>query len=53
MKTIKRKYMSPKVVKVTLDQEISMVLNSLPPDGPGESLRVQAPEFFSHQTLKS
>ena len=50
MKALKRTYISPEVVKIRLDHEISLILASAPPDGPGESIG-QAPEYFNQDPL--
>ena len=50
MKTLKRTYISPEVVKIKLDHEISLILASAPPDGPGEIIG-QAPEFFNQNQM--
>ena len=48
MNTIKQTYQSPQITEVRLDNEISLVLNSNPPDGPGEGegMNNQIPIFF-------
>jgi hypothetical protein len=50
MKTIKQSYQSPQITEVRLDSEISLVLNSLPPDGPEETRNLQAPGYFNNTT---
>jgi len=42
----KRKYYTPLIEHVKLDNEISLVLASDPPAGPGESQNV--PEYFNN-----
>jgi hypothetical protein len=49
MNTIKQIYQSPQVTEVRLDNEISLVLFSNPPDGPnegGEGMNNQIPQYF-------
>jgi hypothetical protein len=36
MKNTKKMYVSPSVERVLLDHEISLILQSAPPEGPGE-----------------
>ena len=48
----KRAYIPPQLVRVTLDSEISLVLESNPPTGPGESLG-KAPEYFNNDPFKT
>ncbi len=48
MKTMKRKYRSPHIQLVKLDSEISLVLNSDPPYGPGEGPLGEAPKYFNN-----
>lgn len=50
MKVIKREYQSPAIERVVLDNEISLSLNSLPPDGPDEGIG-KTPEYFNNQVL--
>jgi hypothetical protein len=38
MKNTKKMYVSPSVERVLLDHQISLILQSAPPDGPGEIL---------------
>jgi hypothetical protein len=52
-KTAKRSWLVPTIVQIKLDNEISLVLASDPPAGPGESLHVQnAPEYFNNDPFK-
>lgn len=50
MNTIKQNYQTPQIAEVRLDSEISLVLNSNPPDGPEEGLNQQVPEFFNNNS---
>jgi hypothetical protein len=53
MKSLK-KYMSPDIQQIKLDNEISLVLSSLEdaPFGPGELLgHNQAPEYFNQNSV--
>ena len=54
MKSMKEKriYSSPKVERIKLDNEISLILESTPPGGPGESL-TSAPEYFNNDPFKA
>lgn len=46
-KEIKKKYLSPKLVVIKLDNEISLQLESSPPFGPNESDNIQRnSEYF-------
>ena len=47
MNKIKSTYQTPQISEVRLDNEISLVLLSIPPLGPDESMNQQAPEFFN------
>jgi len=49
----KKKYTAPEIELVELDNEISLALESYPPDGPGETrISNQSPERFNNQPLK-
>jgi hypothetical protein len=48
MNTLKNPYQSPQITKVVLDKEISLVLNSEPPFGPGELFLGNAPDYFNN-----
>jgi hypothetical protein len=48
----KRIYNSPALELIKLDNEIALTLESIPPDGPGESLSL-APEYFNNYPFKS
>lgn len=48
----KRIYNAPHIVRIKLDNEISLALESLPPDAPGESY-LKAPEYFNNNPYKS
>lgn len=41
----KKKYNVPLMERVILDNEISLALESLPPDGPNESQLLYSPEY--------
>ena len=47
MKTLENKtiYTEPQISKIVLDHEISLQLQSAPPNGPGEPV-TYAPEYF-------
>jgi hypothetical protein len=47
----KRMYNNPKIVCVKLDNDISLALESSPPDGPGEGASL-APEYMNIDPLK-
>ena len=47
----KRAYFAPQIKQIKLDNEISLVLESEPPLGPGESL-LKAPEYFNNDPFK-
>lgn len=49
--TEKREYCSPVIEQIMLDHEISLTLDSTPPEGPGESL-TKAPEYFNNDPFK-
>ncbi|MFZ4726244.1 MAG: hypothetical protein ACOYMD_12445 [Paludibacter sp.] len=60
MKTIKittekRIYNSPEIELIKLDNEISLALQSAPPDGPGENIMFgsNTPEYFNNYPFKS
>ena len=48
----KRVYSQPKITLVKLDNEISLALESAPPDGPNEVMNA-APEYFNNDPVKS
>lgn len=48
----KRIYISPALQLIKLDNEISLALQSIPPEGPGEGASL-APEYFDNDTFKS
>jgi hypothetical protein len=52
---MKRTYNSPKLECVKLDNEISLVLQSAPPAGPGESIRFvnNTPDFLNNDPFKT
>jgi hypothetical protein len=47
----KRTYTTPTIECVNLDNEISLILQSVPPKGPGEITK--APEHFNNDPFKS
>ena len=51
--TEKHRYIPPMMEKITLDNEISLVLESTPPEGPGEGTGALAPEYFKNDPFKS
>ena len=58
MKTImkiieKRIYNCPTIDCIVLDNEISLTLDSTPPDGPGEGFGSLAPEFFNSDVFRN
>ena len=57
MKTIekmieKRIYLNPTIELIKLDNEISLALQSIPPEGPGEGASL-APEFMNNDPFKT
>ena len=48
----KKSYKAPKIERIRLDSEISLVLESNPPAGPNESLS-KAPEYFNNDPFKA
>jgi len=50
--TAKKTYLVPQIERITLDNDISLVLESNPPLGPGESLG-KAPEYFNNDPFKN
>jgi len=48
----KRNYNTPLIQSIQLDNEISLVLESAPPSGPGEPL-VSTPEYFNNDPFKT
>jgi hypothetical protein len=59
MKTIakmteKRMYSSPEIELIKLDNEISLALESMPPDGPGEGAGASlTPEYMKNDPFKN
>jgi hypothetical protein len=47
----RKKYLQPTIVKIELDNEISLALQSEPPALPGESL-LKAPDYFNNDPYK-
>ena len=50
--TKKRIYNRPEIVCVELDNEISLALQSTPPDGPGETSML-TPEYMKNDPFKN
>lgn len=50
---VKVAYIAPSIELIALDNEISLVLESTPPLGPGESANNSAPEFFKNDPWKN
>jgi hypothetical protein len=48
----KRKYISPAIERVNLDNDISLVLESAPPFGPDE-ISLNAPDYFNNDPFKT
>jgi hypothetical protein len=48
----KKKYTTPRIEQVKLDNEISLILASAPPLGPFE-LASKAPEYFNNDPFKT
>jgi hypothetical protein len=46
-----RLYVSPVIERIELDNEISLALESTPPDGPDEGY-LKAPEFLNNDPFK-
>lgn len=53
METTKKAYTAPAIEKILLDNEISLVLESTPPAGPGEGASLKAPEYFNNDPFKN
>jgi len=55
MKTLinKKTYIKPRVELIKLDNEISLALQSTPPEGPGEGTGALSPEYFKNDPFKS
>lgn len=51
-KSEKRKYVNPVIFCIELDNEISLALESSPPDGPGEGIG-QSLEHFQNDPFKN
>jgi len=52
MNTIKQIYIVPKMERIELDNEISLQLESTPPQAPGEA-NLYAPEYISNDPFKT
>jgi len=48
----KKKYLAPVIEIILLDNEISLALESTPPDGPGEGAFL-APEYLNNDPFKT
>ncbi len=55
MKTIidKRDYSQPEIMRVELDNEISLALESNPAPGPNEVMNNNVPEYFNNDPFKT
>jgi hypothetical protein len=49
---MKKIYKAPKVELIRLDHEISLALESAPPEGPGEGAYLM-PEYFNNEPYKA
>ena len=49
----KRKYVLPELKCIQLDNEISLVLDSTPPLGPGETTMNKTPEFMNNDPFNA
>lgn len=47
----KKKYIAPRIEIIFLDNEISLALQSTPPDGPGEAASL-TPEYRNYDPFK-
>ena len=47
----KKIYSSPQIEQVKLDSDISLTLDSTPPEGPGEGI-TKVPEYFNNDPFK-
>jgi hypothetical protein len=52
IQNIKRTYYPPLIEQIELDNEISLVLESVPPAGPYESLN-KSPEYFNNDPFQA
>ncbi len=52
-KTSKRNYEIPVLMRIVLDNDISLILNSEPPYGPDETNSGKTPEYFNSDPSKS
>lgn len=48
----KKRYSTPNLEQIVLDNEISLVLESSPPSGPFETNRLSTPQYFSENPFK-
>ncbi|HEY5507227.1 MAG TPA: hypothetical protein VIK29_01045 [Paludibacter sp.] len=53
MQTTKKTYTAPAIEKILIDNEISLALESTPPDGPGELGSSKVPEYFNNDPFKN
>jgi hypothetical protein len=51
--TEKRIYISPEVINIKLDNEISLALASSPPEGPSEGALKTSPHFLNADPFKN
>lgn len=49
----KKAYVSPEIVKIKLDNEISLVLDSNPPTPPDEVKNNIAPQYFNNDPFRN
>lgn len=50
---IKKQYITPAIDSILLDNEISLALESAPPDGPDEVNNKCVPDYFNNDPFKS
>ena len=51
---IKGNYLAPTITRIRFDNEISLQLQSTPPEGPGGTeTRFMSPEYFNNDPFKS
>ncbi len=49
----KKKYLAPQVQLIALDNEISLALQSGPPEGPEETLNINVEYFNNNNSFKA
>lgn len=49
MKKDKKEYRMPEIKLISMDNEISLNLQSEPTFGPDETMNMQAPEFYNNE----